>query len=408
MEAKRDILIVGGGIFGAAIAFRLARQGQGHRVRIVERHTPACGATSRAAALVTQIRDDVAQLRLAQETLRTIAELEAEGVDVGRHAVGALHVSSAAATAPLRQRAAAAAALDVRSQRLDAAESARRAPWLRQQAIDGAVLFPDDGFVDPWLLTSAYLGAALRGGVALMQQAEVSQVLHEGGRVRGVELRDGQRLDARWVVIAAGAWSNLLSVELGLPLPMAAVRSQYWISETAPIFPRDGAVVLIPEIRAYARPELGALLFGVRERTPAVVDARRLPADLSGFVFDPADPDGWDNLAAGAEALERFFPALRTLGIAHYITGPSNYTDDGQLLLGRSPAIEGLLVATGCNGSGITFSGGVGRLLAELILGQTPFLAPEQFNPARRGAFDPFAPAFLAACAATRAGKSAG
>lgn len=407
-HSTRDILIIGGGIFGAAIAWYLARQGQGHRVAILERGHPAGGATSRAAALVTQVRDDPLLIEMARETFDAMARLEAEGEHLGRHAVGALHVASKAGVPALLRRAEDAAALGIRSRELDHAGAQARAPWLNPQAYDCAVLFPDDCYVDPYQLASAYLRGAVRHGARVMLNADVCQVLAADGHACGVELRDGQRLDARIVINAAGAWANLLSVELGLPLPMAPVRSQYWITEAAPIFPRDGAIVFMPEIRAYARPEVGALLFGIREREPAVADARELPADLSGFVFDPADPEGWNNLAEGAETLEAFFPAVTALGIAHYVTGPSNYTHDGQLILGQSSVIDGLFVATGCNGSGITFSGGVGRLMAELVLKQAPFISPSNFEPARHGVFDPFEPAFRAACAATRAGKSSG
>src|SRR5690606_41383323 len=103
-----------------------------------------------------------------------------------------------------------------------------RAPWLRRQAGDCAVFFPEDCYVDPYLLASAYLKAAVRGGVRLMRDADVRHVLHADARVTGVELSDGRRLEARVVINAAGAWANLLSVELGLPLPMAPLRSHYW------------------------------------------------------------------------------------------------------------------------------------------------------------------------------------
>ena len=215
-------------------------------------------------------------------------------------------------------------------------------------------------------------------------------------------------LPANIVVNAAGAWSNLLSVELGLPLPMAPVRSQYWITERSPEFARSGPIVFMTDIRAYARPEVGALLFGARESAPAVADPRELPENLQGFVFDAADPDGWDNLAEAFDPLSRYFPAIERLGMAHYITGPSNYTPDGQPIVGASAAIAGLLVATGCNGSGITYSGGVGRLITELICGETPFMDARRLDPARALQIDPFAPVFLQACAQARATKSTG
>jgi len=405
---ERDIVIVGGGIFGAAVAYELARHGQGERVLVLERLQPAAGATSRAAALVTMVRDDPGQIALAGQTFRTMAELEQEfGEDIGRRTVGALHAAPASHLAALQARAAGAAAHGIASTWLDKAEALARAPWLAPDSFDHALFFPDECYLEPYLFATALLRSAISLGVR-SETAEVRRIIVDAGAVRGVELADATSRPASVVVNAAGAWANRLSVNLGLPLPMAPVRSQYWISEPAPIFPRDGAIVLLPAIRAYARPEVGALLFGIRERQPAVADARTLPADLAGFVFDPDDADGWANLAEGADELAPCFPALNTLGIAHYLTGPSNYTPDRQLVVGAAPKIAGLFVASGCNGSGISFAGGVGRLVSEQIRGVAPFVDPQPSAPGRRGDFDPYAPEFLAACAAARAGKTSG
>ncbi len=405
---ERDIVIVGGGIFGAAVAYELARHGLGERVLVLERLQPAAGATSRAAALVTMVRDDPGQIALARQTFHTISELEQEyGEDIGRRTVGALHVAPASHLAALQARAAGAAAHGIACTWPEKTAALARAPWLAPDSFDHALFFPDECYVEPYLFATALLRAAISLGVR-SEMAEVARIVVDAGAVRGVELADATQRPASVVVNAAGAWANRLSVDLGLPLPMAPVRSQYWISEPAPIFPRDGAIVLLPAIRSYARPEVGALLFGIRERQPAVADARTLPADLAGFVFDPDDADGWANLAEGADELAPCFPALNTLGIAHYLTGPSNYTPDRQLVVGAAPKIAGLFVASGCNGSGISFAGGVGRLVGELIRGVAPFVDPQPSAPGRRGDFDPYAPEFLAACAAARAGKTSG
>jgi 4-methylaminobutanoate oxidase (formaldehyde-forming) len=404
----RDILIIGGGIFGAAVAYDLARHGLGKRVLLLERLQPAAGATSRAAALVTQVRDKPDQMALARQTLRTITELEqVYGEDIGRRTVGALHVAPASHWHVLQARADLAAAHGMAFAWLSPADALARAPWLAPAAFDHALFFPDDCFVEPYLLTTALLRVACTLGVRV-EVANVARIAVDSQRIRGVDLADGRRLPATTVVNAAGAWANLLSTPVGLPLPMAPVRSQYWITEPSPLFPRDGAIVLMPAVRAYARPEVGALLVGLRERQQQVADPTTLPADLSGFVFDTTDPDGWANLADGADELAPYFPALNTLGMAHYLTGPSNYTPDGQLVVGAAPDIAGLYVASGCNGSGISFAGGVGRLVGELVRGTTPFVDPLPGAPARRGHFDPYTPDFLAACAAARALKTSG
>lgn len=409
MTYQRDILVIGGGIFGAAIAWALGRRGLGQRVLVLERRQPAGAATSRAAALVTMARDDPSLIALAKETFHAMAVLENEfGEAIGRRNVGALHIGSAGHGDALKARARHCASHGIASHWLDKSQVLARAPWLAPESFDLAAFYPDECFVEPYLLSSAYLRTAVQMGAQMRLASDVQAIGHQNGAITGVSLVDGTQIPAQIVINAAGAWANLLSAGVGLPLPMAPVRSQYWITELANQFPRDGAIVFIPEIRAYARPELGALLFGVREQQPVVVDSRQLPQDLTGFMFDPEDADGWKNLADGAQSLASFFPAINSLGMAHYITGPSNYTPDGHLIIGASRTISGLFVASGCNGSGITFSGGVGRLVAELVCGKPAFVAPEAFDPGRYGDFDPYAVDFLTSCANARALKSSG
>src|SRR5512133_2521826 len=97
-STERDILIVGGGIFGAAIAYALGQRGLGERVLLLERRQLAHAATSRAAALVTLVRDKVHFFPLVQETYRAIETLRADfDEDVGLRQVGALYVGGGAA-----------------------------------------------------------------------------------------------------------------------------------------------------------------------------------------------------------------------------------------------------------------------------------------------------------------------
>lgn len=406
---QRDIVIVGCGIFGAAIAWALALRGLGHRVLIVDRQPPASGSTSRAAGLVTQARADPALQALAGETLAAIQLLQSRfGEDVGCHPVGAVHIGPLSQQAALTQMLGACKRAGIRGHWQDKALVLAQSPWLNPNAFDAAVFFPDECYLDPYLLCSAYLRVAQQMGVKLQTNTQVAHIQHRANAVTGVALGDGTLLPAKMVVNAAGAWSNLLSVELGLPLPMAPVRSQYWITERSPEVSNTGPIVFMTDIRAYARPEVGALLFGARESAPAVADPRALPEDLQGFVFDATDPDGWRNLADAYEPLRRYFPAVERLGMAHYITGPSNYTPDGQPIVGASTRLAGLFIATGCNGSGIAYSGGVGRLIAELMGGEMPFMDASRLDPERALQIDPFSPAFLQACAQARAHKSTG
>ena len=172
------------------------------------------------------------------------------------------------------------------------------------------------------------------------------------------------------------------------------------------LIPRQHPFTIIPEARAYTRPEVGGLLFGLREAQSVSVDPRTLPDDLANLSF--GDDQGWETLSEGAALLERFLPALPELAIQSYITGPSTYTPDGLFVLGAAPDVDGLLLATGCCGAGIAASGGIGRALAALAADQTPPFDLTPFQPGRFGAVDPFDPAFRRRCAQARSGKVSG
>ena len=406
-ERTADALVVGGGVLGCAIAWNLARLGAGHVV-LCERRELGAATTSRAAALLSGVRSEPAQTALALETRRAILELEEElGDDLALHAVGSLHLAaSEESERNLLELSRRAEACGEPLEWLTAAEAADRVPWLRTEETLRAGFLPRDGYIDPYLLAAAYARAARARGVELRTGVEVLEVVAEGGRVRGAATSDGF-LATPMVIDAAGPWAGLLAARAGVHLPMAPVRSHYWITAVHPGFPADSPVVVLPDAAAYARPEVGGLLFGLREADSLARDPRRLPEDLAALRFDE-DPQGWDTLAECAPALVRFCPTLDDLALAHYVSGPSTYTPDSRHVLGRLPSLDGFWAAAGCCGAGIAVSGGVGRALALAALGlETPFDL-EPFRPDRFGSVDAFDPDFLVRCAAGRSRKRSG
>ena len=149
---------------------------------------------------------------------------------------------------------------------------------------------------------------------------------------------------------------------------------------------------------------MGGLLFGIRDRVWLSHDPRDLPSDFTELRFSE-DPEGWNVLEEQGLELARFYPGLETVQIAHYVAGPSTYTPDGQFVLGSFPDIEGFFDATGCCGSGIGASGGVGSAIADLAIeGQTRFDL-ESFRTDRFGHIDAFSPEWIQRCAEARSKK---
>lgn len=405
MTGRFDLAIVGGGIIGCAVAWAALRAGL-KRVAVLEGHAIGAAATSRAAALLTRLRPKTAQIPLVLETYDSIGRLTAElDDDLGLHRHGSLHVAaSPARCTELDALESIAREAGFRHARIDAAEAARRAPWLDATGAD--VLFlPDDAHIDPYRLAAAYAQAARRRGAEFRVGVAAERLLIDGNRVTGVATRLGP-VPADRVVLAAGAWAGVLAAQAGVALPMAPVRSTYWITTDAGL-PRAMPFAVLPDAGAYVRPELGGLVVGLREAESLSIDARTLPAVIDGFDLNEA-ADGPAILADGADRLRRFLPKLDELRFQRFIAGLSTYTPDGQFVIGRVPGVAGLLVASGCCGAGIAASGGFGAAIAALAADQTPPFDLTPFDPARFGVVDPFDPRFRASCAAARSAKSSG
>ena len=403
--AQFDHIVIGGGIIGASVAYHLARE-KGGSIVLVERNALASAASSRAAGMVLQVSTNPTKTPLAKRTRETVDILAEElGEDVGFHDVGSLRLAATdARISELDGMAAEAERHDIPFEWIDPAAAGELVPWLDVSSVRKIGFLPTDGYVDPYLLSMAYARAAAALGVEIRERSAVTGVLTTGGRVAGVETAAG-RIESESVIDAAGAWASLLSARVGFPLPMAPVRSHYWITRPDSTNGGDHPAVTMPDAGAYARYDVGAVLLGIRERHSATFDARELPDDPAAFSPTVGEAH-WDRLAEAAEAVVRFFPGIAEAQFANYIAGLSTYTPDGNIILGPVPGVSGFLAATGCCGSGVVLSAGIGSAIAELALDRVPRIDLAPFRPDRFGRVDPFGAAFRERCAAARANKS--
>lgn len=405
---KADIIIIGGGLLGTAAACQLAKRGAG-RIVLFERQDIASQASSRAACLLTRARTKPAVMRMVQETYDCIAEIETLlGESLEMQSVGSVTIAaSETAEKGMDALAAAAEGFGIPVERIGRERLKELLPWIETAPVTGAIYMPTDAFIDSALLCNGYARAARHLGVELRSRTAVREITHENGAVTGVVLDDGSRVEAPVVIDAAGAWANLLSMPLGIGLPMTPVRSHFWITEQNPaIFPAQEPFAVIPDARAFTRPDVGGLIIGIREPVCVSFDPHEMKDSIEHVDFSP--DNGWETLSQVAELFEPFFPAIRDTGIAHYVAGPSCYVPDAMFVVGPSSRLKGFFAATGCCGGGVACGGGIGRLVAELVMGTEPFVDPAPFCPERFGEVDPFDPAFQKRCADARSNKKGG
>jgi len=393
MNNHYDFVIVGGGILGCAVAFSLARR-KAARILLIERTTLGAQTTSRAAALITRARDHAQDRALIAQTHRNLAILNHDyGEDIPFNRVGSLHVGETSASARTIETSMHNLENEgITVDWINATQACDQTGWLNLPQAEAIAYVPDDGYVDPYILCAAYARAAKTEGVDIIQGTEVTALSPHEIKTPATTYTCDQ------VVVTAGPWMNTLISHI----PMAPVRSQYWITAAHPDIQTDGPVVILPDARAYARPEVGGLLFGLRDDEAIYASPKDLPPDLSGFSFNE-DYDGWEVLARSCDAFLARCPLLNSVMVNHYICGPSSYTPDGKFIIGR---ISDYIVAGGACGAGIAISGGVGEAVADLIQGiSTP---DPRYAPQRFGAIDGLDPVFMEKCASARSQKRAG
>ncbi len=358
-------IVVGAGIVGAACAEALAEAGL--HVTVLESSFPGAGATGASMGHVVVMDDSEAQLALTRLSRglweQRAATLPPEAED---EACGTLWVAASAREMELvRAKAALYAARGVRAEVLDAAGLRQAEPHLRPGLV-GALLVPGDRVLYPPAATRSLLEGARRRGAEVWASQPVEVV--EAGRVRTA---GGRWLEADLVLVAAGAEAPRLVPGL-------------------PIVPRKGHLVITDRYPGLLRHQVIELGY--------VASAHSLGAESVAFNVQPRRTGqllvgssrelvGWDpsvNALLRARMLRRaceYVPALAAVRAIRTWVGFRPATADHLPLVGRWE--DGLWVAAGHEGLGVTTAPGTARLLADLVLGRTPPIDPAPLDPRR-------------------------
>ncbi len=381
MSRRAAVVIVGGGVTGASIAFHLVARGV-RDVLLLERATLAAGGTGRSVGIVRQLYPTPETTQMVVRSLEVFRRFdEAVGGDAGYVACGCLIGVGPSMRASLEASVARQRALGVRAEVLAPAEVARVEPRIDPAGL-GAVLWePDSGYGDPTGVTLGFAEAARRGGARIEQGVAVTAVLHDGARVTGVTTSAGERIDAPVVVNCAGLWAPAVARLAGVELPIVVGRHPVFVLERDRDFGPAHCVYLDLAGGAYARPESGGLtLTGslTDDEASHPMDPERLGADVG---LDEAEAA----LARTARAIPRLIEARYRRGWA----GAFDITPDWMPILDET-ALPGLWVAAGMSGHGFKLAPAVGEMMAALITGATPPIAAAPF---RLGRFTTAAPA---------------
>jgi 4-methylaminobutanoate oxidase (formaldehyde-forming) len=361
-------VVVGGGVIGCSILYHLAKLGWTDSV-LVEQYQLTHGSTWHSAGLVGQLRSSISLTRMMQYSVGLYAELkELTGNDPGWHQLGGLRLaSSRPRLEEIRRQAAWAKTFGLPMEIVSAQEAQALFPPMSTDGVLAAAYIPDDGYLDPSQLTFSLADAARRLGAQIEVRTSVTGIERAAdGRVTAVETDQG-RIECEVVVDAAGMYAPELARMVGIDLPIIPYGHQYLITE-----PFDPQLEPLPTLRdpdnlVYFRTEVGGLVMGGYERTPAPWALDGIPDGFEAKLL----PEEWDRMEElFANAIVRV-PAMENAEVKMFFNGPEAFTPDADFLLGETD-VPGFWVAAGGCAHGLAGAGGVGKVMSEWIVDGRP------------------------------------
>jgi len=364
------VVIVGGGVVGTSVAYRLAKNGVTD-ITLLEKDFLGFGASSRSAGTYqTQYltREDIAWKAIGRPLIEELIKdgsLEFTRVGYLRLASTPDHLEQFEKSVKIQKEEWGLTAMVLSPKEINS-----KWPDLNTSDIQGGLHGPNDGYVDPHDLCNLLGRAASSKGARILQNHKVIGVQTTGDKVTSVTTDKGE-FPCDWIVNCTGAWAPTMGKMLGIDVPIRAYKRQIIALKPTPW---QGPFVneYVPGIEKpslYFRPETGNLLL-VSQHWEGICDWE--------VAEDPdkySEKVDWNFVEDISHLLENRLPAAGKAGFLRGWAGLYSFTPDEQPILGVTKQIPNLINALGCHGVGVMISPTMAVVVTELILkGETDLL----------------------------------
>jgi sarcosine oxidase, subunit beta len=358
MEKTADIVIIGGGIIGTSIAYHLAGK-KAKEVVLLEKGFLGEGSTAKCAGGIRAQFSTEINIRLSLESLKTWNHFQdIMGTELDFKRVGYLVLAASEEEWTVFQTNA-----DLQHQFgipveiLSPQEIQYRWPYLRVDDLHGGTFCAWDGYAGPYEALSGFTRGARRGGVKIVEETEVLQILQKGNRVTGVRTSRGD-IFAPIVVNAAGPYAGEVGKMAGADVPVQPFRRQLFF--TGPFSHISDPIPLVIDFHRgwyFRREGAGLLVSGPKDDFPSF----NLNVDFEA-------------MAETARNSMYLVPVMEKAEIVRGWAGSYEISPDNHAILGEYPGLKGFFLANGFSGHGFQHSPAVGKVMTELILGEEPSL----------------------------------
>jgi sarcosine oxidase, subunit beta len=381
MPQTADAVVIGGGINGSSIAFRLAGNGAG-KVALVEKGHIASGPTGRSSGIVRQHYTIETLAKMARDSLRVFERFaDAVGGDAGFVQAGVVFTCGEEDAGALKAVMDMHRRLGIRETLLSPPELLAMEPALSTERVAAGCYEPDGGYADPALAAKSFSEAAAREGAEIMRRTRVTGLRIEGGKLAAVVTDKGE-IETRAAVIAAGPWGGDIAAMAGARIPIYATRHPVVILQR-PVAWRGKTPVWVDLAEGwYFKPE---------QQTGLMVGSiHNMGEDERVSIEAHATVPTYEEIETYSEAAVKRFPVLEEGMAQGGWAGLYDMTPDSQPVIDRIPGVEGLYCAVGFSGHGFKLSPAVGVAMSEMVLEgrcRTYDLHPFRFERFSQGQF---------------------
>lgn len=375
MKSSAQVVVIGGGVVGASVLYHLTKAGWSDVV-LLEREQLTAGSTWHAAGGMHTLNGDPNVARLQQYTVNLYREIEAEsGQSCGIHLPGGLQLADTPERLDwLRMAHARGRYLGMDTEIISMKEAKELNPLLEERFFVGAMYDADEGSVDPYGVTHAYVICAKNRGAEVYTKTWVTGLSQRQDGTWDVITDQDHVIHAEHVVNAGGLWAREVGRMAGLELPVLAMEHHYLMTEPMPevIEYNQSRGRELPHMidfagEIYARQEGQSILLGTYEQDNRPWAPKETPWD---FVFQLL-PHDLDRIAPELARGFEHFPAVGRAGIQKFVNGPFTFSPDGNPLVGPIKGMRGMWSACAVM-AGLSQGGGVGLSLAEWMVNGDP------------------------------------
>ena len=358
MRKTADVVIIGGGAIGTSLLYHLTAKGV-QNVVLLEKGLLCAGSTGDSAAIMRQHYSNEVSIRLVKKSLEIFQHFPEmfDGAEV-LYNVGWYFLVPPEATDNFNDNMAQLKQLGVRTWEVALADAAEALPGLNMEGVGCVAFEPDSGYVDPHGMASAFAAKAKSNGAQVYLQTPARDIKLSNGHVSAVVTDQGE-ISTPVVVNAAGPWAKSVGRWVGLDLPLEVTRESEVVARIPTDIPPTQHAVSNMVDRTYWRPERrGMLLVGVgHPKENELTDPDHYSRDVSRDFVDDV-----------TRRLTHRLPAMEQAILVKGWSGLYTVTPDWNMILDKSPDIDGLYLAVGGSGHSFKISPAIGLCMAELIV----------------------------------------